>query len=500
MTNCMFRSAFGAMRWCFAACAAASVLALPLAAEAKKGQASRNMKLVGFNDLQARSAYQPIVQEYQDGRRIAFIGHHNGSAPNPLTGVTETNGVSIVDVTNPRRPVYLRHLPGVAGAQMVRTCSGDDLPLGDSGRMYLLRSNGNLEHQVFDVTDPANPVLVSTPVTALRGTHKSWWECESGIAYLVSGVVDTTDVPSDPGGFGTWRTNRMTQIFDLSDPADPQFIRNFGVDGQQPGSTVDPVPQSLHGCISVPERERLYCGHGTRANGIVVILDREELLNPTVPLADPKNPTSEELNAPVIARRDTPLFMGAHTTFPVLGYDLPEKGPVNTARDFLVVVNEAIANECNESRQFIYLVDITDEARPWPVANYDVPRFSAPKKGPRDFCEVGGRFGAHASNESFTSVFYRKLVVVSWFNAGVRVVDIRDPFDPKEAAFFIPRITANTDDRAGKFAIQTNNVEVDDRGLVYLTDRANTGLHILELTGKARKIAEGDDDDDDDDD
>ena len=40
-----------------------------------------------------------------------------------------------------------------------------------------------------------------------------------------------------------------------------------------------------------------------------------------------------------------------------------------------------------------------------------------------------------------------------------------------------------------KTAIQTNNVEVDDRGYIYIVDRANTGLHILELTGAARKVA-----------
>ena len=37
-----------------------------------------------------------------------------------------------------------------------------------------------------------------------------------------------------------------------------------------------------------------------------------------------------------------------------------------------------------------------------------------------------------------------------------------------------------------KVAIQTNNVDVDDRGCIYIVDRANTGLHILELTGPAR--------------
>jgi hypothetical protein len=44
-------------------------------------------------------------------------------------------------------------------------------------------------------------------------------------------------------------------------------------------------------------------------------------------------------------------------------------------------------------------------------------------------------------------------------------------------------------DERCKVAIQTNNVEVDDRGYVYLADRANTGLHIVELTGAARSIA-----------
>jgi hypothetical protein len=40
-----------------------------------------------------------------------------------------------------------------------------------------------------------------------------------------------------------------------------------------------------------------------------------------------------------------------------------------------------------------------------------------------------------------------------------------------------------------KVVIQTNNVEVDERGFVYLVDRANTGLHIVELTGTAHDIA-----------
>jgi hypothetical protein len=88
------------------------------------------------------------------------------------------------------------------------------------------------------------------------------------------------------------------------------------------------------------------------------------------------------------------------------------------------------------------------------------------------------------------------MVFIAYFNAGVRAVDIRDPFNPREAGFYIPATTAHTDKRCVtvggaercKVAIQTNNVEVDDRGLIYLVDRADTGLDIVELTGAARAI------------
>ena len=74
---------------------------------------------------------------------------------------------------------------------------------------------------------------------------------------------------------------------------------------------------------------------------------------------------------------------------------------------------------------------------------------------------------------------------------------IPDPLQPKEVGYYIPAITEKTDkrcvgtgaDQRCKTAIQTNNVEVDDRGYIYIVDRANTGMHTLELTGAARRIA-----------
>src|SRR4051812_49807925 len=98
------------------------------------------MRLVGYSDLQGRSAFQPIIVE-QNGRWIAYVGHHGGTAINPLTGRSEANGTSILDVTEPDRPRYLHHLATVSdatmgggegsGAQMVQVCAGKRLPKGD---------------------------------------------------------------------------------------------------------------------------------------------------------------------------------------------------------------------------------------------------------------------------------------------------------------------------------------------------------------------------------
>jgi hypothetical protein len=469
------------LRWLLIAGALAGAL---LAATAPQRKADKsNMELVGYNDLQARSAYQPVIEKQGD-RWIAYIGHHAGVQPNPLTGQDEENGTSVVDVTDPRRPKYISHIPGemvtagrgeAGGAQMVRVCSGNELPHGEKGKFYLLRSYGGSAHEMWDVTDPAKPSRLNVIVSGLRDTHKSWWECDTGIAYLVSGVVG-------------WRTPRMAQIYDLSDPAKPVFIRNFGLPGQQPGAR-GPTPESLHGPISTgPKGNRVYFAFGNSRDGVLEIVDREKLLN------GPKEPTDENLRYPVIARVDLPIDVGAHTAFPLLHMELPEfaKQRDGKNKDFIALVGETVANECYEYRQTVRFFDITTETRSVGVSTWTVPEASG------NFCTAGGRFGTHSSNESFAPVYYKRVLFIAHFNAGVRAIDVRDPFHPKEIAYYIPAITDKTDKRCVgqgaeqrcKVAIQTNNVEVDDRGYIYAVDRANTGMHILSLTGPARQAAD----------
>jgi hypothetical protein len=439
------------------------------------------MALVGYNDLQARSAYQPVIQK-QGNRWIAYIGHHGGEQPNPATGKVEPNGTSIVDVTDPRSPVYLAHIPGepkdrsgeAGGASMVRVCSGAELPHGARNKFYMLRSYGNSAHEMWDVTDPAKPSRINVIVQGLRDTHKSWWECETGIAYLVSGVVG-------------WRTTRMAQIYDVSDPTKPVFIRNFGLPGQQPNAK-GPAPGGLHGPFSTgPKGNRVYFAYDNSRDGVIEIVDREKLLHGA------PEPTDENLRAPIVSMVELPDDMGAHNILPMLRMPLSEfaKQKDGHVKDFLMLIGETVANECQENRQMMRIFDVTNETKPVGVSTWTVPEDSG------NFCSAGGRFGTHSTNENLTPIYANRIVFVAHFNAGVRALDIRDPYRPREVGYFIPAVTSKTDQRCigegasqhCKTAIQTNNVEVDDRGYIYAVDRANTGMHILELTGAARQIA-----------
>lgn len=93
---------------------AALVIGLSAGAGAQRPAEKSNMDLVGYDDLQSRSAYHPVIQK-QGERWIAYIGHHGGTRLNPLTGQQETNGTSIVEVTDAARPRYLAHIPGEPG-------------------------------------------------------------------------------------------------------------------------------------------------------------------------------------------------------------------------------------------------------------------------------------------------------------------------------------------------------------------------------------------------
>jgi len=106
----------------------------------------------------------------------------------------------------------------------------------------------------------------------------------AGVAYIVGRRGnDTTD---------GWKTGNHIFIFDLGNPASPVYLRDWALDGQQPGGVTPPnftaVP-SIHGPISTgpaggaigltgATADRVYFAYGTGSNGVMQVSDRSKLL------------------------------------------------------------------------------------------------------------------------------------------------------------------------------------------------------------------------------
>jgi hypothetical protein len=392
---------------------------------------AQNVRLIGHSDLQGRDSLQVVLKG-----NYAYVGHHRGERPNPLTGGAESNGTSIVDVTNPRQPKIVKHIPGKKGAESravqvsIKHFDGKD---------YLLRnqeSNEFIGFEVWDITDRENPKMVSI-IGPLHAAHKSWWDAKTGYAYL-------------SGTQAGWRGQHLI-IYDLKNPHQPKFVSNWGLPGQRPGDKEGGGVSLHHPVIS---ENRAYLSY--LSGGDMVILDITDKVKPRM-----------------ISHLDfSPPFSGIHTTAPFNGMKVPNftKGQ-GDMRNFLVLSEESFAFNCQELRRQMYIVDATEETNPIPVAIFKVPD--------GDFCQRGGRFGPHQFAETRDGeIIGGPLLYVAYFNAGLRVVDISDPYHPREAAFYIPDATGK---QSG--GIQTNDVDLDYRGLIYITDRAGNGLHILEYTG-----------------
>jgi len=473
-----------------------------------------NMKVVGFNDGQGRPSSDDGWIENQNGRYIVYMTSTGGSRLNPLTGKVENSGTSLIDATDPAHPVYLSNIPTetTEGAAHVAVCGGGTLPNGQKGRWYMMRHDGPTNWEVWDTTDPAKPARIAVLIGNGKNTHHVWWECDTGIAYAV--FQSKTD---------GWHANQHVYIWDLSDPAAPKFIRQFGLPGQQPRANLEtaqsctnaPGPDCYEGVTKPPTgahdiysagraKNRIYIGYGSASNGIAQILDREKLLRGCEASADPQgcpdNPTQADLLYPQISYLTMNPQDGAHTFIPIFGVPVPQEqadfltgAPVKL--DLAVILSEQTANDCAPQKwKNPFILDISNERAPWPIATATVGPF------PGNFCAKGSRFGTHEMPRRIYAPYYGKLLIVSYFNAGLQVFDIRDPFNPRRVAYFIQAPNRNTESTCGTFQGNTKYCrnaafsdlgELDDRGYIYNMDRAGSGFTILSLTGDALAATTG---------
>ena len=160
----------------------------------------------------------------------------------------ENSGTTIIDVTDPSNPVtVLMHLRPAAPSKPARARKR-------SAEVcichHLLREVGSTAHEVLDVTVPERPVQVSLPLTGLTTTHKNYWDCEHGLAYLIGGAGASAAKPDG------WTIGQHVKVVDLSDPADPKNNHRRWL--PRPSGQLDPEDNGRPGARGVVAVSKLH--------------------------------------------------------------------------------------------------------------------------------------------------------------------------------------------------------------------------------------------------
>jgi hypothetical protein len=132
-------------------------------------------------------------------------------------------------------------------------------------------------------------------------------------------------------------------------------------------------------------------------------------------------------------------------------------------RDILLVADEDVAKLRPHAPAFTWVYDLTDETKPAAIATFQVAGVD------RDGSPQPPMTGCHQPSERFSG----SIIPFAWFAQGLRIVDFTDPFAPKEVGFY-ERDPAPGADRAS-----SNDVTIDARGLLYVVDRVR-GIDIIE--------------------
>jgi hypothetical protein len=378
------------------------------------------MRLIGHTDLNGTGDAMH-VNFYQ---HYAYVGHMGD------TGV----GTSVVDVSDPRNPRVVHQLPIGEGVRSHKVQIVDDLLLVNFEILYGRTLDPKLEtgFKIFSLKDPERPRQLADYRMPGHGVHRMKF-VEQPYAYF-SG--------SDEGF-----SRQIFMIFDLSDPTAPREVSRWWLPGMNVGAGERPEwhPDRWvwhHHSAVVGDR-----AYGAWWDAGVVILD----------IADKANPQLVN-HVPFDDLRKPPTVSGAtHSVLP-----LPD-------RDLLVVVEEEVTNNVSGYKKFVRILDISDEQRPRQISVLPAPE--------GDFHKRGGRFGPHNIHEMRPGTLQNSNeLYVTYFNAGVRVYDISDPYVPKEVAYHVPP-SPN-----GDKPIQMNDIIVAEDGLIYATDRFSGGLYIFERT------------------
>ncbi|MBI4292608.1 MAG: RNA polymerase subunit sigma-70 [Betaproteobacteria bacterium] len=292
-------------------------------------------------------------------------------------------------------------------------------------------ANGGFK--IYDIADKAEPRLITYQKTGGIGVHR--FDMDANYAYI------STEMAGYVGN--------ILVIYDLRNPVKPQEVARWWMPGQHVAG----------GEIANPEGRRHRLHHALRfGNELwascwlagVRVIDVSDIRAPR---------TLGQFNY------HPPFPEPTHTVMP-----LPSR---IAGRRIAVAIDEeeqAQSPEDMERRRgrphgCLWVLDASDVADMKPLAMFEVSELDSPWSR-----ATLQRFGAHQFQEHIDDT----LVYCAWFAGGLRIIDVADPFAPQEVGHFIP------EPATGKAAPQTNDVDTDTRGLVYIVDR-HGGFDILEF-------------------
>jgi hypothetical protein len=291
--------------------------------------------------------------------------------------------------------------------------------------------------RIYDVADPSKPKLIHHQLTGGIGVHR--FDLDERYAYI----------STEMDGF----IGNILVTYDLRDPTRPQEISRWWMPGQNIAAGEKPSwsgkRHRLHHALRFGNEMFASCWHGGFR-----IVDVADLGKPKTVAAYNYHP---------------PFPEPTHTAMPV-------PGKIGSKRIALTIDEEDQAQSANEEEARrgrphagICIFDIGDYANVKPLSLFEVSELDSP------FARTAGaRFGAHQFHERMTGT----LVHAVWFGGGLRIIDVADPSAPREVGYFIP------EPAGGRAAPQSNDVMLDQRGLIYVVDRL-VGFDVLEFAGHA---------------
>jgi hypothetical protein len=410
----------------------------------------RNIRQLGHLDIAGGG--QIVVQ---DG--YAYIGH-----------MKPPMGTSIIDIGDPANPTVVAHVPppdGLSHTHKVRVCGDIMITNVEQDQRHFLRKGAKIAEvraglgagssdaeiaaqlgveladiavledaqergydsggfRVWNIKDKTRPRLLSYVRTHGFGVHR--FDMDKNHAYI------STEMEGYIGN--------ILVTYDISDPSAPVEISRWHLPGQHIAGGETPTWEGY----GVRLHHAMRCGDELWAavwHAGFRVLDARDLTAPKVKGSYRFPPAIPEPTHTVMPLEQT---IGGHR--------------------YAVAIDEEHNHSPGRLHAFIWILDVTDIGNMVPVAAWDLSERASPWAG-----QDGVRFGAHQFREKLDCT----LVYATWFAGGLRVLDLADPLQPVEVAHFIPEPGPGG-------PAQSNDVDVDDAGRIYLLDR-NNGLDILEI-------------------